>query len=599
MELKFYKKSTRPSNLAEGSVWFNPTTKRIELLTGANSSDVYGSDIQDASYSNNILTITKIDGSSLEIDLSNYASTSDISSLESSLASKLNKIKVNNGTVYSTDLNFVGGGGTTVSNSNGTITISSEEAPTTFDASAITSGTINIQRLPKGALERLFIVDSESDAMSADCQEGDTVQVTGNNNKMYFCINESATSFANKFHEYTAGTATSVPWSGVTDAPSIEDGAQKNVQSNWNEEDTSSDAYILNKPNVGKVYELFNDFGINTSSPSITSANYSKLRNVILGIIDEETNDSIIAVWTYDGGLDTYTINWSVYDNSIIGNMTPNVANIDDSGTTTTAVVQSYISIFSSGRVILGTSSATIPTKTSDLNNDSNFITSGDIPTKTSDLTNDSGFLTSIPEASSTTIGGIKLNTSASSTYGLTTSATGILQISPASSTSFGGIYVGSGINVDTSGRISLPIASGSSLGGVKVNINSGLTVNSTTGYLTVDNTIATKTDLAAKQDVLAYSDSSDSTVILVNNTLIDLGTRSSTITITFPTLETSVHPEYWFRFTASSSTAPTLSLPSTCLWQDGKTPTIKTGETYEFCIADKLVSYSMFKSAN
>ena len=36
-----------------------------------------------------------------------------------------------------------------------------------------------------------------------------------------------------------------------------------------------------------------------------------------------------------------------------------------------------------------------IPTKTSDLNNDSGFITSASVPTKTSELTNDSGFITS------------------------------------------------------------------------------------------------------------------------------------------------------------------------------------------------------------
>jgi len=38
--------------------------------------------------------------------------------------------------------------------------------------------------------------------------------------------------------------------------------------------------------------------------------------------------------------------------------------------------------------------SSSIPTKTSDLTNDSGFVTSADIPTKTSDLTNDSGFIT-------------------------------------------------------------------------------------------------------------------------------------------------------------------------------------------------------------
>jgi hypothetical protein len=39
--------------------------------------------------------------------------------------------------------------------------------------------------------------------------------------------------------------------------------------------------------------------------------------------------------------------------------------------------------------------SAALPTKTSDLTNDSGFITSAALPTKTSDLTNDSGFITS------------------------------------------------------------------------------------------------------------------------------------------------------------------------------------------------------------
>ena len=43
-------------------------------------------------------------------------------------------------------------------------------------------------------------------------------------------------------------------------------------------------------------------------------------------------------------------------------------------------------------------SSTSIPSKTSDLTNDSGFITSASVPSKTSDLTNDSGFLTEIPD---------------------------------------------------------------------------------------------------------------------------------------------------------------------------------------------------------
>lgn len=84
------------------------------------------------------------------------------------------------------------------------------------------TGTIDIARLPAGALERLFVVADEAAAMKANVQEGDTVKVTGNNNKMYFCVKSpsSGDTFATCFTEYTAGSATSVPWSGVTDKPS-------------------------------------------------------------------------------------------------------------------------------------------------------------------------------------------------------------------------------------------------------------------------------------------------------------------------------------------------------------------------------------------
>lgn len=84
------------------------------------------------------------------------------------------------------------------------------------------TGTIDIARLPAGALERLFVVADEAAAMKANVQEGDTVKVTGNNNKMYFCVKapSAGATFTTCFTEYTAGSATSVPWSGVTGKPS-------------------------------------------------------------------------------------------------------------------------------------------------------------------------------------------------------------------------------------------------------------------------------------------------------------------------------------------------------------------------------------------
>ena len=615
MNLKFYKTGTKPTTV--GSLWFNPTTKRIELITGTSTSDVYGSDIQDATYSNDILTIEKIDGSAITINLSDYATSSE---LENSLANKLNKIKVNNSTVNSTNLNIVGSGGTTVSNNSGTITISSETAPTSFDASAITSGTISLERLPKGALERLFIVSSENDAMRADCQEGDTVQVTGNNNKMYFCVNGSATTFANKFREYTAGAATSVPWSGVTGKPNVEDGAQKNVQSDWNA--ISGDAFILNKPTIPtKTSQLTNDSDFATQTVINTALATKADKTEVDALLD-----SVGAV------PQTYDIEWlmNLFSTSTDGTVTLTAEQFNEIKAATDAhkIFVAYGQVFSSSTSYRGDDTYIILTQSSanyvsifiisSLNGTYNvsvtsdqiitkddlsgYITqddltgyakSSDIPTKTSQLTNDSNFLTEIPIASDTKVGGIKVSTNS----GYSINNTGLFELNSATSTSKGIVSIGTGLTVN-SGKVTLNTATSSSLGGVIVPNNGTISVD-TSGNISVSDKVALKTDLDSKQDAITYSGSLNSNVTLVANSLIDLGIRDSAITVLLPSTASHDHKEYWFRFTADSTTAPSLSLPSSVLWQDGKTPTIKPGETYEFCITDNLVTYSMFKTAN
>ena len=606
MNLKFYKTGTKPTTV--GSLWFNPTTKRIELITGTSTSDVYGSDIQDATYSNDILTIEKIDGSEITINLSDYATSSE---LENSLANKLNKIKVNNSTVNSTNLNIVGSGGTTVSNNSGTITISSETAPTSFDASAITSGTISLERLPKGALERLFIVSSENDAMRADCQEGDTVQVTGNDNKMYFCVNGSATTFANKFREYTAGAATSVPWSGVTGKPNVENGAQKNVQSDWNA--TSGDAFILNKPTIPtKTSQLTNDSGYLTEHQSLDNY-YTK----------EQTNSSITAAMDAIAVPQTYNIEWLTnlistspeYNTTLTAEQFNEIKAAIDAhkifvgygqvfsssaysygGVTNITLTLSFgnsVSIYSISSLD-GTYEASVTSNQIITQDDlTGYAKASDIPTKISQLTNDSNFLTEIPIASGTKVGGIKVSTNS----GYSISNTGLFELTSATSTSKGIVSIGTGLTVN-SGKVTLNTATSSNLGGVIVPNNGTISVD-TSGNISVSDKVALKTDLDSKQDAITYSSSSNSSVTLTANSLIDLGTRSSAITVLLPSTASSDHKEYWFRFTADSTTAPSLSLPSSVLWQDGKTPTIKPGETYEFCITDNLVTYSMFKTAN
>lgn len=92
-----------------------------------------------------------------------------------------------------------------------------------LDASKITSGTIDIARLPKGALEQLHHYETKELAQQAvidkAVQLGDTVQI--NHATMYICTNDSATTFATQFTEYVAGAAASVPWSGITGKPDL------------------------------------------------------------------------------------------------------------------------------------------------------------------------------------------------------------------------------------------------------------------------------------------------------------------------------------------------------------------------------------------
>lgn len=92
---------------------------------------------------------------------------------------------------------------------------------TSLDAGKITSGTISIDRLPHGALERLTVVTDDTARFkltSSNVQKGDTVKVTSTG-KMYYIVDETKLSSEDGYDVYAAGTAASVPWSGVTGKP--------------------------------------------------------------------------------------------------------------------------------------------------------------------------------------------------------------------------------------------------------------------------------------------------------------------------------------------------------------------------------------------
>lgn len=90
-----------------------------------------------------------------------------------------------------------------------------------IDATWITTGKISLDRLPHGALERCVVVadDEARFALTTDkVQNGDTVKVTGTG-LMYFIIDDTKLNEADGYEVYTAGTASAVDWSGITNKP--------------------------------------------------------------------------------------------------------------------------------------------------------------------------------------------------------------------------------------------------------------------------------------------------------------------------------------------------------------------------------------------
>lgn len=199
----------------------------------------------------------------------------------------------------------------------------------------------------------------------------------------------------------------------------IATGAEANVQSDWNITDTTSDAFIKNKPSIPtKTSDITNDSGFITSAavPTKTSdltndsgfitnqvknlANYYD-QTAINSMFDALSVPTKTSDLTNDSGFLT-TI--PIASASTLGGVKiGNGINIAADGTISAAISASLewddiinkptdVSYWTNDVGYI--TNADIPTKTSDLTNDSDFVTSADVPTKTSDLTNDSGFIT-------------------------------------------------------------------------------------------------------------------------------------------------------------------------------------------------------------
>lgn len=124
-----------------------------------------------------------------------------------------------------------------------------------IDAGQIKSGTLPLSVIPHGALERMYVVESESDlatVTSDQVQNGDTVRVNGGS--MYYVTDDTKLGtgdYMQGLAVYTAGTASSVNWSGVQGTPNTLSGYGITDAVNASEKVTEANA-----GNSGKILVL-------------------------------------------------------------------------------------------------------------------------------------------------------------------------------------------------------------------------------------------------------------------------------------------------------------------------------------------------------
>jgi hypothetical protein len=95
------------------------------------------------------------------------------------------------------------------------------------NAENISSGVLNIARIPAAAIERLASFPADQTARYAltttTVQTGDMVQQL-DTMEMWVCIDDTNLSNSSGWRVFSAGTASSVPWSGITSKPTTVSG---------------------------------------------------------------------------------------------------------------------------------------------------------------------------------------------------------------------------------------------------------------------------------------------------------------------------------------------------------------------------------------
>ena len=179
-----------------------------------------------------------------------------------------------------------------------------------------------------------------------------------------------------------------------------------------------------------------------------------------------------------------------------------------------------------------------------------NYALESEIPTKTSDLTNDSGFITGYTETDPTVPNHVK-------------------NITQANITSWNNKSDFSGNYNDLTNKPTIPV--------VPTNVSA---FTNDVGYLTQHQ------DISGKANKISVVQTSASTIEINPNTFYKFGEVAS-LNITLASItDNTIYNEYMFEF-VSGTTATTLTLPSSIKWLE--TPTIDANKIYQCSIVDNV----------
>ena len=250
-----------------------------------------------------------------------------------------------------------------------------------LDASKITSGTIDIARLPQGALERLVTVTNRTARFAlttSSVQLGDVVKQT-DTGVMYYVVDTANLNSEDGYSEFTAGTATSVPWSGVTGKPSSY---------------TPSSHTHGNITNAGAVGTTANKPLITTTNGVITTGSFGTTANTFC-----QGNDSRLS--------DARTPTAHTHSASDI---TSGLATVATSGSYNDLSNKPTIPTVNNATLTIQQNGTTVDTFTANSSTDKTVNIS--VPTNTNELTNGAGFITAdyaIPRSGGAVMSGYDL----------------------------------------------------------------------------------------------------------------------------------------------------------------------------------------------